>query len=206
LHFAAINAERFMIEINLLSDRGLKAPASIPEAAAWQPSLRFMRLDSGAIALLILALLLIARISIHQIRAPAALERMTLNLVDAESDLAQIARRHSMEERLRLERDTLVHRIDHLEQLVEDREQWPMVWRLVSEALPPGMALRSFEELSAPPAFRMRLQGVALEDGSIGAVVERLSAMEGVRNVRLLQVEASDASTGVHDFQLEVAG
>ena len=195
-----------MIEINLLSDRGLKAPASIPEAAAWQPSLRFMRLDSGAIALLILALLLIARISIHQIRAPAALERMTLNLVDAESDLAQIARRHSMEERLRLERDTLVHRIDHLEQLVEDREQWPMVWRLVSEALPPGMALRSFEELSAPPAFRMRLQGVALEDGSIGAVVERLSAMEGVRNVRLLQVEASDASTGVHDFQLEVAG
>jgi Tfp pilus assembly protein PilN len=206
LHSAAINAELAMIEINLLSDRGPKGPPLISQATGWHGSRWWSQLDAGAVFILALCLLLILRIAVHQATAPAALDRETRNLREAESDLADIARHQSFEERLRLERDTLIQKIDQLEQVAEDRGQWAMLWFMVAQSLPPGMALRSFEQLSPPPALRIRLHGASLDDGSISVFVEQLHLIEGIREVRLLDVEASDIFAGVHHFQLEVAG
>jgi Tfp pilus assembly protein PilN len=142
--------------------------------------------------------------------APGAIEVLNTALVSAEREAAEILARRSAEDDLMMERDALVGKIDTLERLAEDRLRWPLLWLEIAEAIPPDASLMGLEEISMSPAFRLRLHGVALHHEAIRAFIEQLERLASIREVRLIQTEASVIAeggvTGAHHFELEVLG
>jgi Tfp pilus assembly protein PilN len=199
-----------VIEVNLLPTPGKGRKGGRKRKGLALPSFKGMPGDRWVVGAGALALVAVLAIGWLFLGVAGQAEELGVEVEAAQRDSARFADVIRRSETLQARRDTIALRVAALQDIDGTRYVWPHLMDELGRAIPPGIWLLRFEQMSPPPGLTFRVEGRATNYFALTNFMEALEASPFMRGVRLQQSDqvmvdiAGAGSQAVYQFELNM--